>query len=149
MTDTDMRNDLPSRWLRVGGWSLIVGGFLGVITRYIWFLAHGPTEFDENNLVLEMRTLVATRLQLLPAILTAIGIAVFFNVFHKRLNRTGIYALVAVLIGTVLTLVSLIWHYYLFPHPHSLWGVGWGIFLIGVFPPTTFGWLIFGLSSLR
>ena len=74
---------------------------------------------------------------------------ILFYGFHKRLNRTGRYALVAVLIGTVLALVSLIWDYYLFPHPHSVWGVGWGIFLIGVFPLTTFGWLIFGLSSLR
>ena len=61
MTDTDMRNNLPDRWLRVGGLSLIAGGILGVVTRYIWFLAHGPTEFDENNLVLGMRTLAAIR----------------------------------------------------------------------------------------
>ncbi len=37
MVDMDMRNNLQGSWLRIGGWSLIAGGFLGVMP-WLWFM---------------------------------------------------------------------------------------------------------------
>jgi hypothetical protein len=130
---------------RIGGWMMIAGGILGVVTRYIWFLAHGPTGFDENNLVLGMRTLGATRLDIFPTILSIFTIVAFYYTCRHQLNRTGQGGLLAVLVGTVLSLFSLVWDYFLFPHPHPLFGIGWGVLLLGVIPLTMLGWLAFGL----
>jgi hypothetical protein len=60
---------MTGRLSHIGGWTMITGGILGMITRYIWFMAHGPTGFDENTLVPGMRPLEATGLDIFLTLL--------------------------------------------------------------------------------
>jgi hypothetical protein len=134
------------RWQALSLW---VGGLSLVPIQLLWLASHGPTGFDERNVVLGLTQQDFERWSLFPLLLIVwglMGLHQYQSDGYGRLGRIG-YRLT--ITGYGLLLFGVVWRFVLFdPFEHPLHAVGFFAWLLGLVVVVV-GWIVWGIASYR